>query len=87
MKRYKFFIDFDKEEKWLHEMAKSGYELVSTPGLWEKAGSDFWLSFLFETPFALMRGFLWLIFPVNIMLFLYYAIRASILQKKQFRPK
>lgn len=207
MKKYKFFIDFDKEEKWLNDMAKSGYMLVSrnafggysfrkgepkdaplridyrvfnnnadfldyrqlfedsgwrhisgtkasgnqyfarvdsradddifsdtsskagrykrlsemnllifflflplmfvlvntgtidmgamlnpkllyyTPGLWEKAGPDFWLSFLFETPFAFMRGFLWLVFPVTMALFLYYVIRASILQKKQFRTK
>ncbi len=56
--------------------------LYYTPGLWDKSGLDFWLSFLFETPFALMRGYLWLIFPVTIMLFLYYAIRASIYAKE-----
>lgn len=27
-------------------------ELYLTPGLWEKSGSNFWLAFLFETPFV-----------------------------------
>jgi hypothetical protein len=29
MKKFKFFIDFDKEEKWLEEMAQQGYQLES----------------------------------------------------------
>jgi len=32
-------------------------ELYLTSGLWELSGSAFWRAFLFETPFALMRGF------------------------------
>ena len=31
-------------------------ELYLTPGLWDKQGVSFLWSFLFETPFALMRG-------------------------------
>lgn len=31
-------------------------ELYLTPGLWEKSGASFWVSFLFETPFALLRS-------------------------------
>lgn len=27
MRKFKFFIDYDKEEKWLNSMAKRGYEL------------------------------------------------------------
>ncbi|KAA9021073.1 DUF2812 domain-containing protein [Niallia endozanthoxylica] len=27
MRKFKFFINFEKEEKWLHEMAKQGYQL------------------------------------------------------------
>ncbi|MBD8070644.1 DUF2812 domain-containing protein [Bacillus sp. PS06] len=27
MRKFKFFLDFDKEEKWLEEMAKKGYQL------------------------------------------------------------
>lgn len=29
MRRYKFFINFDKEEQWLNEMSKQGYELTN----------------------------------------------------------
>lgn len=36
-------------------------ELYYTPGLWERTGFDFWFGFLFETPFALMRGYAWAI--------------------------
>ncbi|MFF2449457.1 DUF2812 domain-containing protein [Neobacillus sp. NPDC058068] len=28
MRKYKFFLDFEKEAKWLNEMASEGYELV-----------------------------------------------------------
>jgi len=31
--------------------------LYYTPGLWELSGLDFWVRFLFETPFAIFRGF------------------------------
>ncbi|WP_040952779.1 DUF2812 domain-containing protein [Gorillibacterium massiliense] len=44
--------------------------LYYTPGLWEKSGSSFWGAFLFETPFAILRGFMWLIYPI---LIIYYA--------------
>lgn len=55
--------------------------LYYTPGLWEKTGVSFWGAFLFETPFAIMRGFAWLLFPVMIMLFLIFAAKAE----KQYR--
>ncbi len=29
MRKFKFFIDYDKEEKWLNEMANKGYQLES----------------------------------------------------------
>ncbi|MDL2324314.1 DUF2812 domain-containing protein [Ruminococcaceae bacterium OttesenSCG-928-A16] len=32
-----------------------------TPGLWSLTGAEFWGKFLFETPFAIMRGYGWLI--------------------------
>lgn len=50
--------------------------LYYTPGLWEKTSLDFWRAFLFETPFALMRGFSWLAFLLLIALYLYFAARA-----------
>ncbi|TCZ69673.1 DUF2812 domain-containing protein [Paenibacillus albiflavus] len=44
MRKFKFFLDFDKEEKWLNEMSGQGYKLVSSsfgyefdPGLPEEA--------------------------------------------------
>jgi len=55
--------------------------LYLTPGLWDLNGMAFWRAFLFETPFALFRGFLWLIIPIMIILYLYFAFRA----KKQFK--
>ncbi len=128
MKKFRFYLDFEKEEKWLNQMLKQGWEHVSgskysgtqyfkrvnengdtdifsdtsskaarykrlsnmwlttaisyfpifialiltkainitaflnprelyyTPGLWERTGVYFWKAFLFETPFAVMRG-------------------------------
>jgi hypothetical protein len=50
--------------------------LYYTPGLWEKTSLDFWRSFLFETPFALMRVFSWLVFPFLVSLYFYFAARA-----------
>ncbi len=50
--------------------------LYYTPGLWEKTSLDFWRSFLFETPFALMRGFSWLVFPFFVSLYFYFSARA-----------
>lgn len=39
-----------------------------TPGLWQKDGLSFWLAFLFETPFALMRfGSVWLLLIMTIL--------------------
>lgn len=55
--------------------------LYYTPGLWEKAGAAFWEAFLFETPFALGRGFAWLLFPLLIGLYLIF----SALAKSRYR--
>lgn len=57
-------------------------QLYFTPGLWDKNGFSFWFSFLFETPFALMRGFAWLVIPVSIIFCLFYSIQANRLYKK-----
>jgi len=45
-------------------------ELYLTSGLWEMSGSEFWRAFLFETPFALMRGFST---SLGLLIFLAYA--------------
>jgi len=56
--------------------------LYLTPGLWELTGSSFWKAFLFETPFALGRGFVWLLFPILIILYIVFIIKARMEYKK-----
>ncbi len=51
--------------------------LYYTPGLWEKAGWDFWFSFLFETPFALIRGFSWWFIVLTVVLAVYFQVKAK----------
>lgn len=51
--------------------------LYYTPGLWEKTGVYFWRAFLFETPFAIMRGYLWIFFPILIIIYLIFSIKAE----------
>jgi hypothetical protein len=53
-----------------------------TPGLWEKTGEYFWKAFLFETPFAMMRGILWLFFPFIIIVYTIFALKAQKYYKK-----
>ncbi|MDQ0206530.1 DUF2812 domain-containing protein [Alkalicoccobacillus murimartini] len=54
-----------------------------TPGLWEKTGSSFWGAFLFETPFALMRGLAIYLLIFMIFLYGYYGWKA----KKQYEKE
>jgi hypothetical protein len=55
--------------------------LYYTPELWNKSGANFWNAFLFETPFALMRGVSWLVLPIMTMLCIIFAVKA----KKQYQ--
>jgi len=55
--------------------------LYYTPGLWERSGSEFWRAFLFETPFALMRGFSWSILSLFIIAYIFLTIRSWILYR------
>ncbi|MCK6208085.1 DUF2812 domain-containing protein [Bacillus infantis] len=57
-------------------------ELYFTPGLWEKEGARFWSAFLFETPFALMRGASWLVLPVMLILYLVFSAKAERLYRE-----
>lgn len=52
-------------------------ELYFTPGLWDKTGTSFWFSFLFETQFALMRGFAWSFIPLTIILYLLFGYKSN----------
>ncbi|MEK4229650.1 DUF2812 domain-containing protein [Solibacillus sp. FSL H8-0538] len=46
-----------------------------TPGLWDKEGSAFWFSFLFETPFAMMRFLIPWFFVISAVMFIYSFIQ------------
>lgn len=52
-------------------------DLYFTPGLWDKEGVSFWFSFLFETPFALMRGYAWSFIPITIILYLFFGYKSN----------
>lgn len=54
-------------------------EWYLTPGLWELKGVSFWWAFLFETPFALLRGLLWLIPIIAILLCIGFAVKSRLL--------
>lgn len=51
-------------------------ELYYTPGLWNMEGMHFWRAFLFETPFAAMRGFGGLLFLLLIFLGAWFGARS-----------
>lgn len=53
--------------------------LYYTPGLWQMSGSEFWSAFLFETPFALLRGFSWMLFPLIVVLYISFGLKAQLL--------
>lgn len=59
--------------------------LYFTPGLWEKTGIEFLSAFLFETPFAFMRGFAWWFFPASILLFLVFSVLSRWQYKKSMQ--
>lgn len=52
-------------------------ELYFTPGLWDKTGTSFWFSFLFETPFAFMRGYAWSIIPLTMILYFLFGYKSN----------
>lgn len=58
-------------------------ELYLTPGLWDKQGAAFVGSFLFETPFALMRGIACLFIPSAIGMYLVFAYKANRLYEER----
>ena len=58
-------------------------EWYLTPGLWELEGFSFWRAFLFETPFALMRGVSWLMPVFALLLCIGFAVKASLLYRSE----
>lgn len=58
-------------------------ELYLTPGLWEMSGTKFLFSFLFETPFVIMRGFAGLLFLLLLLIYAYFGLRALWYYRKE----
>ncbi len=58
-----------------------------TPGLWQATGIHFWVSFIFETPFAILRGYMWVIMIIITILMIYYSIKSKKLYDKQRKLK
>ena len=56
--------------------------LYFTPGLWEMEGFTFWRHFIWETPFALLRGFAGLFWVAIVLLYAFFAIRSWFVYKK-----
>lgn len=55
--------------------------LYYTPGLWGMTGFEFWRKFIFETPFALMRGFSWCISFLFVLAYGFFTIKSWIIYK------
>ena len=51
--------------------------LYYTPGLWDMTGESFLDAFLLETPFVVIRGLSWLIFPASICLCIAFAAKSE----------
>ncbi len=51
--------------------------LYYTPGLWDMTGQSFLNAFLFETPFAIIRGLSWFIIPASIVLYVSFAAKSE----------
>ena len=62
-------------------------EWYLTPGLWELSGCQFWLAFLFETPFALMRGIGWIMPIVAMFLSIGFVIKSQWLYRSTMIQK
>lgn len=58
-------------------------EWYLTPGLWKLEGLSFWWAFLFETPFALMRGIGWLIPIIMALICVGFAIKSRLLYRSE----
>ena len=56
-------------------------EWYLTPGLWELSEYEFWLSFFFESPIALMRGVGWMVPIVAILICVGFAIKSRLLYR------
>ncbi len=62
-------------------------EWYLTPGLWELKGISFWWAFLFETPFALMRGIGWMIPIIAVLICIGFTIKSKLLYRSETTTK
>lgn len=62
-------------------------ELYYTPGLWEKSGFDFWRAFMFETPFAMGRGFFGILFLCTALCCAYFGFKALYWYNKENKER
>jgi len=60
-------------------------QLYLTPGLWELTGFSFWRAFLFETPFALGRGFAGVLFLLILLLYAWFGLKALYWYRKEIK--
>lgn len=60
--------------------------LYYTPGLWEATGFSFWRAFLFETPFALARGYLGPFLALLALLYILLSIKGLMKYHKRIKP-
>lgn len=61
--------------------------LYLTPGLWEMSGFNFWRHFLFETPFALLRGYSLFLCIAVVFLYVFFAIKSWLLYRKTLKQR
>lgn len=55
--------------------------LYFTPGLWDMEGIRFWRAFLFETPFAFGRGFMWVLMLAILVFYFIAFLKAFVLYR------
>lgn len=60
-------------------------EWYITPDLWKLDGVSFWWAFLFETPFALMRGIGWIIPIFAILICIGLTIKSRLIYRSEFQ--
>lgn len=61
--------------------------LYLTPGLWQMSGARFWAAFLFETPFAVGRGFSWVLVLLPLILYLIAFLKSRQLYRQYLKDQ
>lgn len=81
-------IMVSKPDGWINfDTLSAPREWYLTPGLWELKGISFWWAFLFETPFALMRGIGWMIPIAAMLICVGFAMKSRSLYRSDIQSK